>query len=159
VRKFCCESDGVLELIYLILDSKILNYDERLGGIMLAYEKLEFAENFGSFLDEQPDVLFKFMARVLIYCPKQGEKVKAVISEIQPGHATLLTSGVFPVVVLSGGYPRNAIVRTSDLGKACLANKKTGQIILTEGEECTVKCRTVSFVGGMLRVEASFDLD
>jgi hypothetical protein len=137
-----------------VLDSKILKFDEKFNGILIAYQDLQFRDSQGVGLiqDEQPDVLFEFRVNLLIYSPKKHENIKAVVSDIQPGHITLLTNGVFPIVVLSKDFPNDTKVPT---GKKKLINTINGDIVLNENDECIVKCLRILHQGGELHVEAS----
>lgn len=137
------------------LDSKLLSYDERLGGIILAYDDLDFEDDgMGFAQDEQPDVLFRFKAKVLMYSPKKGERMKAVVSDITPGHVTLLLAGVFPVVVRSPEYPLHSVFNNHN-GKS-LINSKTKEPLIQDGGEYLIKCIRITHQSGTLQVEASF---
>jgi hypothetical protein len=142
-----------------VLDTKLLKYDERLRGVLLAYQDLDFAQDFGSFQDEQPDVLFKFQAKIVLFAPKVGQKIKAVVSDIQAGHLTLLAAGVFTVVVPQSDFPKHCILEPTAIktgGKRSLMNSKSQTIEVTEGETYYVKCVRVSHESGNIHVEASF---
>ena len=137
------------------LDSRLLTFDERIGGILLAYENLESEDGVGIMQDEQPDVLFRFTAKVLLYCPKKGEKFNAIVSDITAGHVTLLLAGVFPIIVRSTNYPKGCVF-SSDGTKKCLKNSKDNEQLICEGDEKLIKCIKVSHQGGNLTVEGAF---
>ena len=137
-----------------VLDSKLLTYDERLGGLLVAYEKLKFAERgMGVAQDEQPDVLFKFKVKMLLYCPKKGETFRATVSYIQDGHITLLMAGVFPIVVRAADFPKDA--SCSEYAPRTVVDSD-GNTLVSEGDECLLKCLRAIHKDGQLRVEAAF---
>jgi hypothetical protein len=103
--------------------------------------------------DEQPDVLFKFKVRMLLYCPKKGETFRATVSDIQAGHVTLLMAGVFPVVVRASDFPKD--VSCSEYPPKSLINT-VGDSIVSEGDECSLKCLRAIHKDGRLSVEAAF---
>jgi DNA-directed RNA polymerase subunit E'/Rpb7 len=137
-----------------VLDSKLLTYDERFGGLLIGYQSLKFMDKgVGVMQDEQPDVLFRFKAKLLLYCPKKGEIFQATVSDIQAGHITLLMAGVFPVVLRAADYPHGSVLGDSQ-PKTLIDDE--GKIIVSEGDECRLKCIKIVNQYGRLSVEAAF---
>lgn len=129
-----------------VLDAQLLRYNERLRGTLLAYKRLKpDQEGVGVFQDEQPDVLFRWTAKCLLYAPEIGQIVRADVNDVQAGHVTLLVAGLFSVVVPGANLPKKARFMPAgfkDDGKRFVDKK--GNTVIMVGKEMDVKVVAVS---------------
>lgn len=142
-----------------VMDAKLLCYDERLKGILLAYEPLQ-GGNEGVFQDEQPDVFFSFSTKVTLYSPKEGEMFKATVSEISQGAVYLLAAGVFPITVPANAFPKDSVYSKAQGVKALVHVNDSSKHLVEVGHEYKLKCVKVSTTANVqtINVEASFQL-
>lgn len=87
--------------IFEILNSRLLSYDERLNGVLLAYSNVTLEEPNGKLFCDIPEIEYRVSFKALLLTATPGIRLEAVISHVSSGHITLLYAGVFQVIVQS----------------------------------------------------------
>lgn len=77
--------------------SYLLKYSDIIGGIMLAFEKIEIIGNNGGgiILDDLPYIHYTVSADALVFSPAIGCKLKGVVTESFPSHISLVVFQYF----------------------------------------------------------------
>lgn len=141
------------------LDSKLLKYDANLQGALVCYSDLRFGSDFGTFQDEQPDVLFTFACKLLLFAPKQDDLLTVRVTTIEEGHIIAQTAGVFNVLIPSSKYPEHAVQDKGSFAsgtKRKLVDKRTGHVLVEEDVEYCIRCTKVASKAGTLQLEGSW---
>ena len=73
--------------------------------MLLAFERLECLGP-GRVLDDQPDISFRWRARMLFFAPEEGALLRAEVTEVQKSHISLLYKDIFQITVLSKDLPK-----------------------------------------------------
>ncbi|MES1913263.1 MAG: hypothetical protein MHM6MM_005467 [Cercozoa sp. M6MM] len=82
------------------LNSRVLKYDESLGGIMLAYKNLKLVSEEGRIFSERPHVAVPVQMDALVKPLKAGEYVEGVVTHLGKDHVGVLLLGALHVAIV-----------------------------------------------------------
>lgn len=86
------------------LNSLLMTFVPQVNGIVLCYDKVKFQEEeMGSIFFDRPHISFNVNARFLVFSPTIGTTLTGVVNKVANDHISLLTHGVFNVVINAKG--------------------------------------------------------
>mmetsp|Transcript_20382 Transcript_20382/g.36253 ORF Transcript_20382/g.36253 Transcript_20382/m.36253 type:complete len:207 (-) Transcript_20382:196-816(-) len=87
--------------IHELLNSRILEYDAGLGGVMLSYSDIKLVEGNGLVFTDEPEIQYRASFTALLFVAKPGMVLDGQVSLVSAGHIQLLFAGAFQVTILA----------------------------------------------------------
>lgn len=92
----------------------------RLDGVLIAYSNIKLRGDIGQIIDDGPYIHFKILADFVIFQPRVGLRLKAVVNKLSKDHVGLLVHNHFNVSV--------------PLNRNGFGNKE--HVLVSKGDEC-----------------------
>merc|ERR1711968_97907 len=89
------------------LNTKLLQYDEKLEGVVLSYDNIKVENELGRvrmFCDSH-FINVHISARLLLFCPKPGAKLVGEVNYVDSGSVGLLVHGIFNASIADEQIP------------------------------------------------------
>jgi len=125
----------------------------------LAYWNLQLLDDLGTIIDEDPHIHFTMSADVLLFCPKQRDKLLGRVNKVGMDHIGLLVFGVFNATIPNDSIPS---MYSRDMENDCWIRSAPdgSSVTITDGTLLTFTVNSVeifhhdiaSIVGSLLEV-------
>jgi RPA43 OB domain in RNA Pol I len=93
-----CLDDPVLT-VSRALNKLLLQYDERVGGILVAYRNIRLEEPSAYILGDQPLLHFGVNVELTLFSPKRGMMLRGVVNRLGFDHVAMIVYGAFSASV------------------------------------------------------------
>eukprot|EP01029_Cantina_marsupialis_P029125 TRINITY_DN779834_c0_g1_i1.p1 TRINITY_DN779834_c0_g1~~TRINITY_DN779834_c0_g1_i1.p1 ORF type:complete len:287 (+),score=109.40 TRINITY_DN779834_c0_g1_i1:118-861(+) len=82
-----------------LLAQNIMKYDDRFGGVIIAYKSVKVQSKSGKFFNEKAGAHIALKAKAVMFRPQKGQIIEGVVNKVSPTHVGLLVSNVFNAAV------------------------------------------------------------
>jgi hypothetical protein len=79
--------------------SMLLKFSDNMGGVLLAFDKVNIVRKQGVILNELPPIHYTVEMDGLVFCPTIGTELQGVVNECFPSHVGLLVHRFFNAMV------------------------------------------------------------
>jgi len=83
----------------LVDDLSLCLYNCSISGVPVAYRSVQLVENYGYLMDDQPYIHVDVNVEYIVFCPREGCTVRAVVNEKSSDHISGLVLGLFNIAV------------------------------------------------------------
>lgn len=87
----------------------LMQYSEKLQGVVLAFSKVELEKPAGHIVNEMPYIHCKVRADALVFRPQPGMRLQGTVNKIGSNHIGMLFGGVFNGSVAATEIPKGYV--------------------------------------------------
>ena len=126
VVKLLLFTSGTLQLstvfLYHLLErfDLMLLYNCSISGVPVAYRSVRLLENYGYLIDDQPYIHVDVTVEFIVFCPRDGCTVRAVVNQKRSDHISGLVLGLFNIAVTLRSKQSDEIMSHIDSGQELL---------------------------------------
>mmetsp|Transcript_3449 Transcript_3449/g.8521 ORF Transcript_3449/g.8521 Transcript_3449/m.8521 type:complete len:218 (-) Transcript_3449:140-793(-) len=132
-----------------MLNARLLEFDERFNGVLLAYSNVKVKGGLGMVFCETPEIQYRVSFSGLVFTPLQGMILSGRVSHLTAGHITLLFCNAFQVSIARARVPDKYEFSES-----------FDQYVNSENSEDVIKVGTeVRFMVEAVRSAGAFDIE
>lgn len=91
------------------MTSLLMQYSERVQGVILAFHKVELENPAGHIINEMPYIHCKVRADALVFQPRVGMRLQGTVNKIGSNHIGMLFAGVFNGSVAAAEIPKGFV--------------------------------------------------